>query len=207
MIKFIIKRLLALIPVIIGVTFMVYFIMSLAPGDPALLLLGDDATPEQIAALREEMGLDDPFIVQYGRYMVNLVRGDMGTSYKTKNAVASEVFSRFPNTLILAGFSTLVSIVLALPLGVFAAVKQNSLFDTVSMVIALLGVSIPIFWFGLLLILFFAVGAAIGTICCTLFGYRSIWGSALILLVIFIRLAIADRSYEKELLSRVPHGH
>jgi len=157
MIKFIIKRLLALIPVIIGVTFMVYFIMSLAPGDPALLLLGDDATPEQIAALREEMGLDDPFIVQYGRYMVNLVRGDMGTSYKTKNAVASEVFSRFPNTLILAGFSTLVSIVLALPLGVFAAVKQNSLFDTVSMVIALLGVSIPIFWFGLLLILFFAL--------------------------------------------------
>ena len=155
--KFIIKRLLALIPVIIGVTFMVYFIMSLAPGDPALLLLGDDATPEQIAALREEMGLDDPFIVQYGRYMVNLVRGDMGTSYKTKNAVASEVFSRFPNTLILAGFSTLVSIVLALPLGVFAAVKQNSLFDTVSMVIALLGVSIPIFWFGLLLILFFAL--------------------------------------------------
>lgn len=157
MIKFIIKRLLALIPVIIGVTFMVYFIMSLAPGDPALLLLGDDATPEQIAALREDMGLDDPFIVQYGRYMVNLVRGDMGTSYKTKNAVASEVFSRFPNTLILAGFSTLVSIILALPLGVFAAVKQNSLFDTVSMVIALLGVSIPIFWFGLLLILFFAL--------------------------------------------------
>ncbi len=136
---------------------MVYFIMSLAPGDPALLLLGDDATPEQIAALREEMGLDDPFIVQYGRYMVKLVQGDMGTSYKTKNAVSAEVFSRFPNTLILAGFSTLVSIILALPLGVFAAVKQNSLFDTVSMVIALLGVSIPIFWFGLLLILFFAL--------------------------------------------------
>lgn len=157
MIKFIIKRLLALIPVIIGVTFMVYFIMSLAPGDPALLLLGDDATPEQIADLRAEMGLDKPFIVQYGRYMLHLVQGDMGTSYKTKNAVSKEVFSRFPNTLVLAGFSTLVSIVLALPLGVFAAVKQNSLFDTVSMVVALLGVSIPIFWFGLLLILFFAL--------------------------------------------------
>ena len=157
MIKFIIKRLLALIPVIIGVTFLVYFIMSLAPGDPALLLLGEDATPEQIADLREEMGLDQPFIVQYGRYMFKLVTGDMGTSYKTKNAVAKEVFSRFPNTLILAGFSTLVSIVLALPLGVFAAVKQNSLFDTVSMVVALLGVSIPIFWFGLLLILLFAL--------------------------------------------------
>lgn len=157
MIKFIIKRLLALIPVIIGVTFMVYFIMSLAPGDPALLLLGEDATPEQIAQLREEMGLDDPFIVQYGRYMVNLCKGDLGTSYKTKNAVSDEVFSRFPNTLILAGFSTLISIILALPLGVFAAVKQNSLFDTISMVIALLGVSIPIFWFGLLLILLFAL--------------------------------------------------
>ncbi|MBO4289740.1 MAG: ABC transporter permease [Lachnospiraceae bacterium] len=157
MIKFIIKRLLALIPVIIGVTFMVYFIMSLAPGDPALLLLGDDATPEQIAALREEMGLDQPFIIQYGRYMVNLFKGDLGTSYKTKNAVSAEVFSRFPNTLILAGFSTLISIILALPLGVFAAVKQNSLFDTISMVIALLGVSIPIFWFGLLLILLFAL--------------------------------------------------
>ncbi len=157
MLKFIVKRLLALIPVLIGVTFLVYFIMSLAPGDPARLILGEQARPEDIEALREEMGLNDPFLVQYGRYMFKLVQGDMGTSYKTKNPVSTEVFARVPNTVKLAGCATLLSIVLALPLGVMAAVKQNTLFDGISMFIALLGVSMPVFWMGLLLILLFAL--------------------------------------------------
>ena len=157
MLKFIVKRLLALIPVLIGVTFLVYFIMSLAPGDPARLILGEQARPEDIEALREEMGLNDPFLVQYGRYMFKLVQGDMGTSYKTKNPVSTEEFARVPNTVKLAGCATLLSIVLALPLGVMAAVKQNTLFDGISMFIALLGVSMPVFWMGLLLILLFAL--------------------------------------------------
>ena len=155
--KFVLKRLLSLIPVLIGVTLIVYFIMSFAPGDPAITILGDQATPEAIAQLREEMHLNDPVIVQYGRYMLNLVQGDMGLSYKTKKAVSTEIFSRFPNTLKLSLVACLMSVVIAIPLGIVAAVKQNSFIDGFSMVIALLGVSIPIFWFAVLLQLLFTL--------------------------------------------------
>ena len=155
--KYILKRLVALIPVIIGVTLIVYFIMSLAPGDPATTILGDQATPEAIAKLREEMGLNDPIIVQYARYMFNLCRGDMGTSYKTKKPVSIEVFSRFPATAKLSVISILISTVIAIPLGMLAAVKQNSFFDGFSMILALLGISMPIFWFGVLEQLLFSL--------------------------------------------------
>ncbi|ODU56857.1 MAG: peptide ABC transporter permease [Clostridium sp. SCN 57-10] len=157
MLKFIAKRLIALIPVLIGVTLIVFLILSLAPGDPAGVILGEQATPEQLAELREKMGLNDPVLVQYGRYMINLFQGDMGTSYKTKNQVSSEIFSRLPNTAKLAGAATLVSILFALPLGVIAAVKQNTWIDGVSMFIALLGVSMPVFWLALLMILLFSL--------------------------------------------------
>lgn len=157
MLKFIAKRLLALIPVLIGVTLIVFLILSLAPGDPAGVILGEQATPEQLAELREKMGLNDPVLVQYGRYMINLFQGDMGTSYKTKNQVSTEIFSRLPNTAKLAGAATLVSILFALPLGVIAAVKQNTWIDGVSMFIALLGVSMPVFWLALLMILLFSL--------------------------------------------------
>ena len=155
--KYILKRLVALIPVIIGVTLIVYFIMSLAPGDPATTILGDQATPEAIAKLREEMGLNDPIIVQYARYMFNLCRGDMGTSYKTKKPVSIEVFSRFPATAKLSVISILISTVIPIPLGMLAAVKQNSFFDGFSMILALLGISMPIFWFGVLEQLLFSL--------------------------------------------------
>ncbi|MBQ3577461.1 MAG: ABC transporter permease [Firmicutes bacterium] len=155
--KYILKRIIALIPVIIGVTLIVYFIMSLAPGDPATTILGDQATPEAIAQLREEMGLNDPIIVQYARYMFNLARGDMGTSYKTKKPVSIEVFSRFPATAKLSLVAVIFSTLLAIPLGMLAAVKQNSFFDGFSMIIALLGISMPIFWFGVLEQLLFSL--------------------------------------------------
>ncbi|MBQ6013135.1 MAG: ABC transporter permease [Firmicutes bacterium] len=155
--KYILKRIIALIPVIIGVTLIVYFIMSLAPGDPATTILGDQATPEAIAQLREEMGLNDPIIVQYARYMFNLARGDMGTSYKTKKPVSIEVFSRFPATAKLSLVAVTFSTLLAIPLGMLAAVKQNSFFDGFSMIIALLGISMPIFWFGVLEQLLFSL--------------------------------------------------
>ena len=155
--KYILKRIIALIPVIIGVTLIVYFIMSLAPGDPATTILGDQATPEAIAQLREEMGLNDPIIVQYARYMFNLARGDMGTSYKTKKPVSIEVFSRFPATAKLSLVAVTFSTLLAIPLGRLAAVKQNSFFDGFSMIIALLGISMPIFWFGVLEQLLFSL--------------------------------------------------
>ncbi len=155
--KFIIRRLLLLIPVLMGVTFIIYMIMSFAPGDPAKVILGEQALPEQIEALREEMGLNDPVIVQYGRYIFNLLTLDMGTSYKTKNPVSDEIVSRLPNTFRLAVTAACFAVIMALPLGILAAVKQNTIFDGLSMFIALLGVSMPIFWLGLLLILFFSL--------------------------------------------------
>lgn len=157
MIKFIFKRLLALIPVLAGVSLLVFFILDLAPGDPAKTILGEQARPEDIAQLREEMGLDDPFLIRYGRYMLDLVQGDLGISYKTKDPVGEEIWARLPNTAILALTSTLIAILLALPLGIIAAIKQNTLFDGISMFISLLGVSMPVFWMGLLLILLFSV--------------------------------------------------
>ncbi len=155
--KYILKRIIALIPVIVGVTLIVYFIMSLAPGDPATTILGDQATPEAIAQLREEMGLNDPIIIQYARYMLHLARGDMGTSYKTKKPVSIEVFSRFPATAKLSVMAITFSTILAIPLGMLAAVKQNSFFDGASMIFALLGISMPIFWFGVLEQLLFSL--------------------------------------------------
>ncbi len=100
------------------------------------MILGDSAEPEAIEAMREEMGLNDPVLVQYGRYMVNLLHGDMGTSYTNQRPVAHEVFSRVPATFELALVSAVVSILIAIPLGVVAAVKQNTLFDNLSMVLS-----------------------------------------------------------------------
>lgn len=155
--KFIRRRLMLLVPVLMGVTFIIYMIMSFAPGDPAKVILGEQATPEQIAQLREDMGLNDPVILQYGRYVVNLFKLDMGTSYKTKNNVSTEIVARFPNTLKLALAASCIAIILSIPLGILAAVKQNTLIDGVSMFVALLGVSMPVFWLGLLLILTFSL--------------------------------------------------
>ena len=155
--KFIAKRLVSMIPVLLGVTLIIYLIMSMAPGDPAKVILGEQATPEQIAELREEMGLNDPVLVQYGRYISGLVRGDMGESYNSGLPCQVEMFARFPNTLRLATVAVTISVILALPLGVLAAVKQNTLFDGISMVIALIGISMPVFWLGLLLILAFSL--------------------------------------------------
>ena len=155
--KYIIKRLLTMIPVILGVTLIVYFIMSLAPGDPARSILGEQASIEQVEELREEMGLNDPIIVQYFRYIWNLLHGDFGTSYASRIDVSTEIWSRFPNTVKLALTASLISIILALPLGIIAAVKQNTFFDSFSMFLAIIGISCPTFWFGLILILVFAV--------------------------------------------------
>ena len=157
MLKYIAKRLAVMIPVIPGVTLIVYLIMSLAPGDPARTILGEQATEEQVNELREEMGLNDPIIVQYFRYIWNLLHGDLGRSYQSRIDVSTEIFSRFPNTIKLALAASLFSVILALPLGIIAAVKQNTFFDSFSMFVAIIGISCPTFWFGLILILVFAV--------------------------------------------------
>ncbi|MCR4711234.1 MAG: ABC transporter permease [Clostridia bacterium] len=157
MVKYIIKRLILLVPVIIGVSALVFFIMALAPGDPAITLLGTDAKPEAIEAIHKELGLDDPVIIQYGRYMKNLLRGDLGVSYTSKRPVFEEYMMRFPNTFKLTVFSLLVAVGISIPIGIISAVKQYSLIDNVGMVAALAGLSIPNFWLGLLLILLFAL--------------------------------------------------
>lgn len=157
MLKYILKRLVALIPVIMGVTLLVFVIMQLAPGNPARMILGEMATPEQVAALEEEMGLNKPLLERYFNYMLNFLRGDMGTSYYKSTSVVSEVMSRFPYTAKLAGVAAILTLIMSIPIGVMAAVKQNSVFDNASLVVTLLGISMPVFWLGLLLIITFSL--------------------------------------------------
>lgn len=155
--KYVLRRLLLLIPVIIGVTFIVYTIMFLTPGDPAQIIMGENAPKEQVEQLREKMGLDDPFIVQYARFLKNAVKGDFGRSYSTKKPVFDEVFSRFPATLKLTIAGMIVAVAIGIPVGIISATKQYSAVDSISMILALLGVSMPNFWLGLMLILLFSV--------------------------------------------------
>lgn len=157
MYKYVIKRLLMLIPVVIGVSFMVFFIMSLTPGDTAKAILGENAPKEALEKFREESGLNDPVPVQYGRYMIGLVRGDLGESYKTGRSVASEIFSRFPATLRLSFWGMIFAVGLSIPIGIISATKQYSALDNVSMVLALLGIATPNFWLGLMLIIVFSL--------------------------------------------------
>ncbi len=157
MYKYIIRRILLLLPVIIGVTFIVYTIMYLTPGDPAQIILGENAPEESVQKLRKEMGLNEPFIVQYFRYIKDALKGNFGRSYTTKRLVFDEVLSRFPVTLKLTISGMIVAIIIGIPIGVISATKQYSILDSISMVLALLGVSMPNFWLGLMLILLFSV--------------------------------------------------
>ena len=157
MLKYFLKRIAQLIPVILGVTLLVFLIMQLAPGDPARLILGELASQEEVTALREEMGLNDPFLVRYGRYIANFCRGDFGTSYIKSRSVTSEIASRFPYTLNLSLMAALMTVVLSIPLGIAAAVRQNTAVDYAIMVVTLIGISMPAFWLGLLLILTFSL--------------------------------------------------
>lgn len=155
--KYIIKRLLLLIPVLLGVTLLVFTILSLTPGDPAQLILGESAPKEAVLKLREEMGLNDPFLLQYFRFVKNAVIGDFGRSYTTGREVFGEIFSRFPNTFVLAITGMVISICIGIPVGIISATRQYSFLDSFSMILALLGVSMPVFWLGLMLILVFSV--------------------------------------------------
>ena len=155
--RYIIKRLLMLIPVLLCVAFVIYAIMSVAQGDPVYTVVGPDATEEQIEAAREAMGLNGTLLERYFRYIGDLVRGDLGISYVSKMDVMQLYLQRLPNTLLLASVSMIVAVAMSIPLGIIAAVNQNSLKDTVAMILALLGLSMPNFWLGLLLIMFFAL--------------------------------------------------
>ena len=157
MFRLILKRLLLLIPVLIGVTFLVFSILSLAPGDPVLVVLGDNATEEAAEAMRSELGLDKPFLERYVNYIWDLLHGDFGKSYKTKLSVSDQILSRFPNTILLALSSMLIALLFGIPLGILSAKKQYTLLDNVASVGGLISVSMPNFWLGLLLVILFAL--------------------------------------------------
>lgn len=157
MFRYILRRLLMLFPVMIGVIFLVFFIINLTPGDVASMILGDGATEQRIADLREQMGLDDPLVVQYGRYMADLLTGNLGESYSTGRSVAREIGQRFPNTLKLTISAIFLSVIISIPIGVISATRQYSVFDNVGMIIALVGISMPSFWTGLILIIIFSL--------------------------------------------------
>lgn len=157
LVKYSVKRLMMLIPVILGVTLILYFVMALAPGNPARQILGANASDEQMAALEAEMGLDQPIIVQYARYILRAVQLDFGTSWINGNDVLTTFLSKLPNTLLVALVATLWAIALGIPIGIYSAVKQYSLFDYGSMIVAMLLFSLPAFWLGILSQILFCV--------------------------------------------------
>lgn len=157
MFKYIAKRILMLIPIIIGITFFVYLILSVTPGDAASLILGAEATEAELAAKRAELGLDQPFVIQYLRYIGGLVRGDFGSSWLTGESVLNGFLRRAPVTLLLGAFSIALSTLLGIALGVIAAVRQHKFIDYFSLVIALVFCSLPAFWFALLVQVVFSI--------------------------------------------------
>jgi peptide/nickel transport system permease protein len=149
------RRFIGAIPVLFGISFLVFFLMHLAPGDPISLLLGDDATPEEVARTRREWGLDKPILVQYVEFVSRAVRGDFGRSLKFGEPVVKLVLERLPATIELALASLFVALLISIPIGVYSAIKHDSIFDHAGMSLALIGVSLPNFWLGIMLIYFF----------------------------------------------------
>jgi ABC-type dipeptide/oligopeptide/nickel transport system permease component len=158
MIKYILKRLALLIPTIFGVVTLVFFMIALSPGDPARVMLGERASKETLEQLRHDLGLDKPLLQQYGLYLKRVVRFDFGKSIKSGQPVMYEIKQLFPATVELALFAMLFATILGILIGVISATRRNSLIDYTSMVGALFGVSMPVFWLALVLIMIFAVG-------------------------------------------------
>lgn len=158
MLKYTLKRLLLMIPVLLGVSFVVFLLMYISPGDPAKMILGEMAEAKEVEALRESLGLNAGFWERYFHYMKDIVLyGDLGISYATREPVLSEVLERFPITLKLASSGVLVALFIGVPCGIIAATRQYSIFDHAATVLSLLGNSMPAFWMGILLILVFSV--------------------------------------------------
>jgi ABC-type dipeptide/oligopeptide/nickel transport system permease component len=155
---FILRRLGAAVPVVFGITLIAFILVHVVPGDPVqVILYGANASPEQIATLRQQLGLDDPLWRQYAEFAVNLLHGDLGTSFLTQNTVAYELLSRAPSTLILTASSMLVAIAVGVPLGLVSGLRPGSVVDTVARAVSFAGVAVPYFFLALLLVLLFSV--------------------------------------------------
>lgn len=157
MLRYFLKRLIGLVPILLGVSLVVFLGIHAIPGDPAQVLLGDKATPEKLVEMRHQLGLDQPLYVQYGHFLVKAVQGDFGISLSSKAPVSQEIRAALPQTMELSLVGIGLAILIAVPVGVLSATRQYSWFDTGSMTLMLLGVSMPVFWTGLLLMLVFGV--------------------------------------------------
>ncbi|MBW1712698.1 MAG: ABC transporter permease [Deltaproteobacteria bacterium] len=157
MLGFIIRRTFAIIPTLLGVSIIVFLMLRVTPGDPAELLLGERATAESLASMRDYLGLNEPLYVQYGMFLKRLMKGDLGETIWSRQKVWIEVKERFPATLELSIAAMLISSLAGLVLGIISAVKQYSIFDYLAMLGSLIGVSLPVFWLGLVLMLIFSL--------------------------------------------------
>ena len=157
MYRFILNRLLVLIPILLGVIFIVFFIMSFTPGSPGRIILGAQAKQEDVDALNIKLGYDKPFLVRYADYVIKAVQGDFGDSYITGKPVFNDIFTKFPITLRIAILSVIFSAVLGIPLGIIAAIRRHTPLDMTITVFALLMASVPTFWLGLICLLVFAL--------------------------------------------------
>ncbi len=156
--RYILKRCLLIIPITLGVSFIVFSIMAVTPGDPATMILGNGGTQEEIDRINHELGYDKPFLVRYGDYLYKaIIRQDLGTSYQFKTSVWSNIKQRLPVSFRVTAFSLMVASMVGVPIGVLSAVKQYSLFDTIPTVMALFFAAIPTFWLGMMLMLLFCL--------------------------------------------------
>jgi ABC-type dipeptide/oligopeptide/nickel transport system permease component len=158
MFRYLQRRLLLAIPTILLTSLVVFLMLYLIPGDPASIYVGDQtATPQRLAQIRHTMGLDKPIYVQYADFLWNALHGNLGRSLQTNRPVTTEIMSRLPSTIELAVAAMVLGTVFGVALGLISGLKQNSIIDTLSMIVALFGISIPVFWLALLLIMLFAV--------------------------------------------------
>src|SRR6266404_8797838 len=150
----ILRRIIGAVPVLLGISFLVFLLLHLAPGDPVTLLLGDDATPADIMRVRHEWGLDQPLLIQYWQFISRAMVGDFGKSLKFGEPVLKLISERLPATIELAFVSLLVAISISIPIGIYSAIKRDTLLDHAGTGVALIGVSLPNFWLGIMLIYF-----------------------------------------------------
>jgi len=155
--QYILRRFLQMIPITFGILTLVFSLIHMIPGDPAVQIAGEGARPEDVAAVRKALGLDQPLWTQYVHYVTHVIRGDFGTSFQTNLSVADQIKQRYPATIELAMGSMFVALLVAFPLGIISAIYRNSWIDNVARFFALIGVSMPSFWFGPLLIIAFAI--------------------------------------------------
>jgi len=157
MLQYVVKRLLSTIPVLLGISLLLFFMLRMLPGDPAQVLAGQMASPEDIKLIRHQLGLDRPIFLQYGLFLGRLVRFDLGRSARTQNPVIKEVWSRLPNTVLLAVAAITLACLFGIPAGIISASRPNTWIDYLFTSMALFGISMPVFWLGLMLMVIFSV--------------------------------------------------